>query len=111
MNKKIYDGYKKIEEGVVEVYKKIEDGVDSGMECVQRRCDHGKYWDYCVTSYGSGMEKDGKESADQSIWKNNCCFSDWNCSTALPDSIYQRIEIEKKVEAVAWKGGSFLSWG
>ena len=34
MNKKIYDGYKKIEEGVVEVYKKIEDGVDSGMECV-----------------------------------------------------------------------------
>lgn len=34
MNKKIYDGYKKIEEGVVEGYKKIEDGVDSGMECV-----------------------------------------------------------------------------
>lgn len=35
MNKKIYDGYKKIEEGVVEGYKKIEDGVVGGYKKIE----------------------------------------------------------------------------
>ena len=36
MNKKIYDGYKKIEEGVVEGYKKIEDGVVGGYKKLKK---------------------------------------------------------------------------
>lgn len=35
MDKKIYDGYKKIEETVVEGYKKIEDGVVGGYKKIE----------------------------------------------------------------------------